>query len=336
VTGSRSCRTPGARHEDLAAVVGARDTRVPSTIARCLSTNPLATILSVPVRIDHLCLVAIAGCGRFGFTEHALVDGDRSDTNAACSFGPWSAPVAVTEVDSLLRDYGAQISADGLTLYFDSNRDGNEDLFVATRPTRTSLFGSPPPKLLELDTANPEDNASPRSDGLELVFHTGMCLMSTRRAATSAPWSAPTLTSLCGVNGAFIANGGLTLYYNSVVDLKFQGTLQVANRTSVQDDFAPGSPIAELAGGSAKGYPALSGDELTMYFESYSSGSNLDLFQVTRATKASAWGTPVAIDAVNTTADEVDASVTADGTELYFSSGISGNQHIYRSTRSCL
>lgn len=245
--------------------------------------------------------------------------------------------MAVAEVASLFRDYGAQISADGLTLYFDSSRDGTEDLFVATRPDRASLFGSPPRKLVELDTASlEEDNASPRPDGLGLVFHSGNCLLSTQRASQSAPWNAAAVTSLCGVNGAFIANGGLTLYYNTVADPRFQGTLFVTTRASLQESFAPGSVISELATGSLKGYAALSGDELTMYFESYNGGTNLDLFQVTRLSRSSPWGPASPINEANTTAGDVDASITADGTELFYSSGISGTQHIYHLTRSCM
>lgn len=63
--------------------------------------------------------------------------------------------------------------------------------------------------------------------------------------------------------------------------------------------------------------------------------TRLRLFEVTRPSPSSPWGTPVTVTAASTAADDVDPSITADGTELYYSTNTTGLMDIYRVTRSC-
>jgi Tol biopolymer transport system component len=57
----------------------------------------------------------------------------------------WSTPVPVLELDSAFNEDAPGFTADGLTVYFDSDRTptlGLLDLWSATRPTRTSPFSN--------------------------------------------------------------------------------------------------------------------------------------------------------------------------------------------------
>ena len=60
---------------------------------------------------------------------------------------PWGAPVNLgPTVNSAAWDLSPRISADGLTLYFHSARPGgfgNEDIWVATRTSKTDPWGTP-------------------------------------------------------------------------------------------------------------------------------------------------------------------------------------------------
>jgi hypothetical protein len=47
---------------------------------------------------------------------------------------PFGAPTVVAELNSPTEDYPGYLSADGCRLYFDSDRSGGVDIFVATRP----------------------------------------------------------------------------------------------------------------------------------------------------------------------------------------------------------
>jgi WD40 repeat protein len=56
------------------------------------------------------------------------------------SYGPG---VAVTELNSTFEDQQPNVSRDGLTIVFASNRDGNMDIFRATRATTADAWGTP-------------------------------------------------------------------------------------------------------------------------------------------------------------------------------------------------
>jgi hypothetical protein len=49
-----------------------------------------------------------------------------------------------------------------------------------------------------------------------------------------------------------------------------------------------------------------------------------------------AWGTPVPLPEANSDFDDGDASLTDDGTELFFESRRAGSPDLYHATRECL
>jgi Tol biopolymer transport system component len=282
--------------------------------------------------------LALVGCGRIAF-DAPVSDATSGDADAApCTFGAWSTPVAIAELNTPATEYGGEISLDGLTLYFDSDRTGNEDLLLARRPDRQSPFGSASP-LGSIDTLSDETDPTLTADQLELLFHRvtgGDCIADSRRSAPTDGFLTAVSTGICNANGAFVTRDGLTLYYNLLEDGAGEGTLMMATRASTTDLFAPGSPIPELMAGANKGYPALSGDGLALVFESAGGGGDLDLYIATRTGTTEPWGTPVPIAEVNSAFDDGDASLTDDGTELFFESRRAGSPDLYHATRACL
>jgi Tol biopolymer transport system component len=83
----------------------------------------------------------------------------------------FAAPVEVPGVNSNAREEGFSLSADGLTLFFASDRvvEGQMDLFVATRPDAAASFGTPEP-LAQLNSDSDELDPQLSPDGLELFF----------------------------------------------------------------------------------------------------------------------------------------------------------------------
>lgn len=83
----------------------------------------------------------------------------------------FAAPVEVPGINGNARDEGFSFSADGLTLFFASNRQALEqmDLFVATRPDAEASFGTPEP-LAQLNSDVDELDPQLSPDGLELFF----------------------------------------------------------------------------------------------------------------------------------------------------------------------
>ena len=89
-------------------------------------------------------------------------------SNTSSSFGSPSLLPGVN--DDALNEAGG-LSADGLTLYFDSTRPGlgSHDLWQATRVNASAAFGNVAP-LGTLSTSDDEYNVSLSRDELELVF----------------------------------------------------------------------------------------------------------------------------------------------------------------------
>jgi hypothetical protein len=56
------------------------------------------------------------------------------------SYGP---PVAITSLNTAFEDQQPNVSRDGLTIVFASNRDGNMDIFMSTRTSLTAAWSTP-------------------------------------------------------------------------------------------------------------------------------------------------------------------------------------------------
>ncbi len=115
--------------------------------------------------------------------------------------GNWGTPVPLpAPVNGPYADSGPSLSADGLSLYFGSNRDGgygNYDLWVSTRKSKDTPW-EPPVNLG--DTVNGpyyDNHPSISADGLSLYFDSarpgglGYDIWVTTRATRDSPWGTP-------------------------------------------------------------------------------------------------------------------------------------------------
>jgi len=93
-------------------------------------------------------------------------------TKADFTFGT---PTEVPNVNSSSEEFNASISADGLSLYFISNRPGGvggRDIWVATRETTDDDWEDPVNLGPPINTSAGEWGVSISSDGLSLYFDT--------------------------------------------------------------------------------------------------------------------------------------------------------------------
>jgi len=121
-----------------------------------------------------------------------------------------------------------------------------------------------------------------------------------------------------------VSPDGRELYFH-----REPGEIWVARRASPDDEWGlPSNLGPTINSPSYEGGPCLSGDGLSLYFFAVDRPGGFgdrDLWVTTRATVDDDWGTPLNCGAsVNTAADERMPSLTADGLELYFTSGRSG------------
>jgi len=199
-------------------------------------------------------------------------------------------PTKVPNVNSSSREFNPSISADGLSLFFNSNRSGGLggiDIWVATRETKDDDWDTPVNLGSTINTTDNEWGPSISSDGLSLYFD------------ISQP----------GASGAI-------------------DDIWVATRATTDDDWGNLVSLGPSVNSSSDDcYQSISADELELYFSSNRSGGYgaYDLWVTTRETIHDPWNTPVNLGpTVNSSAYEVDTSISADGRMLFFASDRSG------------
>jgi beta-lactamase regulating signal transducer with metallopeptidase domain len=104
-------------------------------------------------------------------------------------------------LNSASRDVGQSLSADGLQLYFSSNRPGgfgDYDMYVASRATKDDLWGAPVNLGSTLNSSSSDEFPNISANGLLLFFgsnrpdgYGGRDLWVTTRATKDAPWEEP-------------------------------------------------------------------------------------------------------------------------------------------------
>jgi Tol biopolymer transport system component/tetratricopeptide (TPR) repeat protein len=248
-------------------------------------------------------------------------------------------------VNSPYDESGASISADGLTLYFASDRPGGFggwDLWVSTRPSRDAAWE--PAVNLGLPVNSPYDEIEPciSADGLSLYFsepyitafgrlrpnglNPNANIWMTTRLNVKAAWGTPVnLGPSINSYGAFdpsISPDGLSLYFGSFWPGSPTGrcSIMVATRSSAADPF--GNPI--YLGILASTYafcPSISASGRVLFFTQWGGPAVApDLWVTTRTTASGEFGPLTRLSAsINTYS--YSPCVSADGSTLYFTSG---------------
>jgi hypothetical protein len=207
--------------------------------------------------------------------------GDIWRSTRALVGDPWLAPQRVAELSSDSNDSTPEVSADGLTLYFASDRPDAiaSQLWRSQRASRTSAWATP------VRNTNPVPGTrdlSPSLDdsGLWLAFgsvrasSSGFDLYLTSRTAPSDPWAAvQVLDSLNSSSDDFdpaLFLGATRIIFNSLRN--DAGDLFQAARSSTSDPFGAPTAVTELNSSKSEGDPWVSADGRRIYFASRRSG----------------------------------------------------------------
>jgi Tol biopolymer transport system component len=207
-------------------------------------------------------------------------------------------------INSTANDLGASISADGLTLYFSSNRTGGSggyDLWCTTRATINDDWGP------AVNLGQPPNSRysywdpSISSDGLTLYFSDG---------------HSPTFGNL--------SPGGLG----------GQGDIWMVTRASVNGAWGEPINLGPAVNSQHAIHPSISSDSLSLYFQSHRPGAlgHCDIMVATRNSTSDPFEDPVFIRKVNTGGPEWTPDISADGLTLFFMRN-PGPPDIWASTR---
>jgi Tol biopolymer transport system component len=185
-----------------------------------------------------------------------------------------------------------KVSANGLELYFNSNRpggSGGQDLWVSRRESPDAPWEPATNLGPVVNSAANEGAPSISSDGLELYFH---------------DW------------GAHRPGGA------------GETDVWLSRRASVDDPWGEPVNLGEVNSSANDGTPEISADMLELYFESERPGGfgSDDIWVVRRDAPDGAWGTPENLgQAINTSEWEHCPSISADGLTLFFDLRIPGD-----------
>ena len=301
-------------------------------------------------------VVAVAGCGRIGFSSRTgpdgatggdALDGDAigGDAPAPCTtWGPFGAPQRMPAVlQSTSDDWGPAPSADELDLLFYSYRGSSADVYESRRASTAGAW-SAPAAIASVNTANAEGDPTLTGDGLDMIYDQMvggvLKIHVAHRTSVGQPFGAPVL--LPGVDRAgdeaepFISLDGLRLYYRAAT------AIVEATRPDRSSAFGPFTMLVSDTGGDND--PTVSSDGLEMIFSSKSRGGmgGADLFTTHRLSLGQAFGPVTPVVELESTHDDVGPKLSADGATLYFNydtdtSGTMGLQaDLYLATRSCL
>ena len=291
---------------------------------------------------------------------------DIASVETAKPFGEWTAPVNLGEnVNSAFEEFLPEISKNGLSLYFGSNRPGpfgGEDLWVSRRASRDAPWGEPVNLGSSVNTGANERSPGLSRDGHLLFFATnrtggtgGIDIWVSWRAHThdDLGWQ-PAVNLGTGVNSPggdfgpsyfesddigvpmlFFASsrvgglGGVDIYRS---DLLLDGT------------FGPAASIPELNTSQNDFRPTIRPDGLELIFDSNRPsppdvpGLGLrDLWVSTRTSVLAPWSMPESLGSVvNGAFNDMLAALSSDGESLVFTSdrpdGFGGSD-LYVTTR---
>lgn len=96
--------------------------------------------------------------------------GDLMEATRNAEGDMWSAPSPVSELNTGFTEALGQLTNNGLTLYFVSDRDGTFDIYRATRPTVDDPFDTPPEKLAVSSDSLTESSVKLTPDELTMYW----------------------------------------------------------------------------------------------------------------------------------------------------------------------
>ena len=286
---------------------------------------------------------------------------------------PFGQPINLgAAVNSSTDDEDPALSADGLTLVFDSHRPGGQggwDMWMCTRESASDPFGEPVNLGPAVNSIFGEGAPALSADGLALLFNSSrpggqgridvwMVRINPRGAATAPTlgptetpaalpngWSfgepvnlGPTVNSGNFERGSALSADALTLVFSSNRP-GGQGTwdLWMCTRKSVSDPFGQPVNLGRNVNSAVVDLdPALSADGLTLLFSSNRPGGQgeADLWMCTRKSVSDPFGQPVNLGpTVNSTFGERGPALSADRLTLLFASNRGGGQGIWMCTR---
>lgn len=202
---------------------------------------------------------------------------------------PWSGVARIAELSSSEQDAAAELSADGVTMRFTSDRGGSFDVYAAARVQRGLPWGAPV-RIAELSSGDQDWNAFVLPDGLKVYLNSQRSgggsydIWYATRASTSDSWGpmqrAAELSTTAAEGDMWVDPTDRVIVFDSTRD--GDSNLFMATRASAAEPWGDPVPISELNTAAHERDPAMSADLRTLLFTRDVGGGNIDIFIATR------------------------------------------------------
>jgi len=236
------------------------------------------------------------------------------------------------------------VSADGLSLYFASDRpggSGGSDLWVTTRQKKDDEWATPVNLGPIINSSAHESSPCISTDYLELYFCSRRSghwsLYVAKRSTKNDEWNSPSIlptTSGSGVSRhewPSISANGLELY-SSAYNYNGQGYYDVfvTKRTSHNDIWGEPLRLGQNVNSTSLNEitPDISADGLVLIYSKGHGASTYHLWMTTRKNTSGPWEPSVNLDAIfgsKGTSTNWNPSISNDGSILYFESDRPGS-----------
>jgi hypothetical protein len=205
--------------------------------------------------------------------------------------GDWAAGTIVENVnDAGFVETSPEISRDGLTLYFASDRAGSLNIYKVTRSPLAGGWSTP---IFVQSDGLALSPGTPFADNSKMIGQLDINLRSYVSPDNGDNWSpdgdmtrVAALNTLDSEGAAHVSEDGLVLYFERVDAITSKGDLFVSQRASVGDPFPAPVPMSELNSTDDMVddlAPWVSDDGKTVYFAS--DRDTMGQFQIYRSTR---------------------------------------------------
>jgi Tol biopolymer transport system component len=258
---------------------------------------------------------------------------------SAKNWDDWSAPVSLESlpgssaaVNTPAVDGCASHSQDGLSIVFNSNRGGTQDLYIATRSSTSGGFGTPE-RLPEPVNTSANEACPTIANGHRLYFSSdrddpAYDMYVSRRGPDG--WSEPenlgpdiNTAGWLDEAAAFYEDGGDQVMLFSSRQAGGAGDGNIYQSVN-------GGPKSLVAGGAnssaSDNRPSVTRDGLAIFFDSTRSGTlgGPDIYYATRSSTSEQFGPAIHLVGLSSSGFDARATISKDGSFLTFSSARPG------------
>jgi Tol biopolymer transport system component len=254
----------------------------------------------------------------------------------------FGAPELVVELsDPVAKTDNPSLTSDLRQIFFTSERSGGPaEIWTATRADASQSFGTPE-LASALNSQAVETSPIVSADGLTMWLGSDRAgglgdldIWVSTRSSRTASWSKP--ENLAALNSVAKdiprppGQHGLVMPLGSDREERGFYAIYFATRQNLAAHFTAPELVTELASRTASAVDAfLTDDGTALFFVSGPAFGPADLYVSARRSIEDPFSEPAPLEDLNTSNDERDPWLSADGKQLYFSSDRSGHYEIY-------